>query len=170
MSITKLLQMEMLSHRLRSESIPRTRARQSEEQLRSAFALFDVDESGYFPVSELPLLMRAVGVDADPNNISFEGERKGFVNLTEFRRAVDELCVPQNTDEEAQLVWDLVDKDGVGSLSLEDLRQASQSTAAGNFSDDELGEILRYCDVDGDGVVSREDWMTVMHFVNEMEK
>ena len=165
----QLMEMELVSRRMkrtpRAAVGPSTRL--SADAIRNAFVLFDAEDCQYLPVSDLPLLLRAVGIVAEDVDFASE-EKEGHISFQEFRQLVHQMSTPQNSSEEAARVFALMDPQGRGALDAETLR-AVFSEAGSRLSTAEIDEILKYCDVDGNGSVTMSDFAAAMAFISELE-
>lgn len=95
--------------------------RQSVDEMRTAFRLFDMSNTSFVTVNELPLLLRAVGVDASLDTVhdalqAVLGERSiDRVPFSDFRRLVEALAFTPDSEEEASYVFNLLLSHGGGS-------------------------------------------------------
>jgi Ca2+-binding EF-hand superfamily protein len=170
LSVKQLMEIEIESHRLkrkpRAAIGPATRL--SADSVRNAFVLFDSEDCQYLPLSDLPLLLRAVGI-VDDGEVEFvPREKRGFISFQEFRQLVNELSTPENSLEEAGRVFALMDPNGKGILDVETLC-AVFAEAGSRMPRDTVEEMLKYCDVDGNGVVTQTDFVAAMNFISELE-
>ncbi|KAJ6551372.1 calmodulin [Mycena capillaripes] len=139
----------------------------SEEQIsefREAFSLFDTEGDGTIITKELGTFMRALG-----QNLT-EAELQDMIN-----EDVDGCCIfdfndfltimarkTRNTDSEEEIkeASKVFDKDGNGYISTAELRQVMRNLGE-KLSDNEVDEMIREADVDGDGQINYEEFVKI---------
>lgn len=112
-----------------------SRNAQKVEDLRKAFALFDRDGTGSIDRDELEQCLHAVGIHPTPAEMdvlytSMDTNQDGKIDFAEFLDAMVGNFEEQEMEEELKQVRDmfaLVDKDGSGRLSPEELQGAIQA-------------------------------------------
>ncbi|MCJ1308344.1 hypothetical protein MMC25_001997 [Agyrium rufum] len=142
----------------------------TEEQVsdfREAFSLFDKDGDGQITTKELGTVMRSLGqnpseselqdmineVDADNNGtIDFPG-RGSFTYLTSSER----ICLPTPANE----AFKVFDRDNNGFISAAELRHVMTSIGE-KLTDDEVDEMIREADQDGDGRIDYNEFVQLM--------
>lgn len=142
--------------------------RQSMDEMRTAFRLFDLCGTGAVSMPEVPLLLHAVGVDASNAEVEAAvfhlfGEPLQSIEFLEFRKLVDVMSVCPDSDEEVAMVFDqLCSTTGQRVLfpssisSLLDLAAPFVSgTQGSSFT---VGKLFDQIDKDGDGVISKAEW------------
>ena len=83
----------------------------------------------------------------------------GFIDFDEFVAVMDEF-MPTDDAEQMRQAFAMIDKDGSGKISADELRQVMRSIGE-KFTDDDIDEIIREIDMDGDGEVDYEgSWHT----------
>lgn len=146
-----------------------TRALTSEEiaDLKIVFDLFDVKGRGYVSSNDLKKALAMLGFKASKavlgNMISeVAGEKK--VKVT-FKNFLDFVVKSQGDGPdpygEIKQAFDLLDTNGNGFLTLEDLRDASMECSL-NFSNNTLREMLQEADKHGDGKINLADFTDIM--------
>ena len=75
----------------------------------------------------------------------------------------DRLCQQNKKEGKAELLkgFKLFDKDGTGSITLKNLTEVAKELGE-TCSDAELAEILKECDIDGDGAIKEGDFLEIM--------
>ena len=79
----------------------------------------------------------------------------GFIDFDEFVAVMDEF-MPVDDAEQMRQAFAVIDKDGSGKISADELRQVMRSIGETEFTDDDVDEIIREIDMDGDGEVDYE--------------
>jgi len=84
----------------------------------------------------------------------------GFIDFDEFVAVMDEF-MPVDDAEQMRQAFAMIDKDGSGKISADELRQVMRSIGETEFTDDDIDEIIREIDMDGDGEVDYEGLLHV---------
>jgi calmodulin len=112
-----------------------SRYAQKVEELRKAFALFDRDGTGSIDRYELEQCLHSVGIHPTPAEMdalysSMDQDNDGTIDFVEFLNAMIGTFEEQELEEELSQLRDmfaLVDRDGSGRLSPEELQDAIQA-------------------------------------------
>jgi len=78
----------------------------------------------------------------------------GFIDFDEFVAVMNEF-MPTDDAEQLRQAFAMMDKDGSGKVSAAELKQVMRSIGE-KLSDDDIDEIIREIDLDGDGEVDLE--------------
>merc|ERR1711865_534405 len=141
----------------------------TEEQIaefKEAFSLFDKDGDGTITTKELGIVMRSLGqnptvaelqdmineVDADDN---------GTVDFPEFLSLMSRKMKDTDTEEELIEAFKVFDRDGGGFINAAELRHVMTNLGE-KLEDEEVDEMIRESDVDGDGQVNYEEFVRMM--------
>ncbi|XP_042464040.1 calmodulin-like [Zingiber officinale] len=142
----------------------------SEEQItefQEAFCLFDRDGDGRITLEELGAVIKSLGqspseeelremiqeIDADGNGTIEFGE---FLNL--MAKKAKETT---NVEEELKEAFKVFDRDQNGFISASELRNVMISLGE-TLSDEEVEQMIREADLDGDGQVNYEEFVRMM--------
>ncbi|XP_063430894.1 uncharacterized protein LOC134712857 [Mytilus trossulus] len=120
-----------------------------EAELREAFKVFDKDGSGSISKAELKLVMenlgeKLTGEEIDEMMAEADKDGNGEIDYEEFKEA-----------------FSLFDKDGDGTISAVELGVIMRSLGQ-NLSDQELKNIISEVDVDGNGIIDFQEFLTMM--------
>jgi Ca2+-binding EF-hand superfamily protein len=146
--------------------------RMTQAKLKSIFSLFDADDTGMLLVNDLDLILRALGVeiDEDSQNAFLDKAEKmgpdGRITYEQFNELLETVATKKDTEAEARRMFAVLSKDGV--IDAATLKAALSSSEA-RVNDDEIAEVLKYCDVDADGQLTEKDFVAVLAFVNDMK-
>ncbi|MEU4843866.1 EF-hand domain-containing protein [Streptomyces gilvosporeus] len=142
----------------------------NEEQINEykvAFSLYDKNNDGNVTANELGAAMRSVGqnpTEAELQDMINEVDKddNGTINFAEFLSLMARQ-VTSNNDEEDEIreAFHVFDKDGNGVISSSELRHVMTSLGE-KLTDDEVDEMLREADVDGDGQINYEEFCKMM--------
>ncbi|CAD7953721.1 unnamed protein product [Amoebophrya sp. A25] len=144
----------------------------SEEQkseLKEAFDLFDTDGSGTIDAKELKVALRALGFEPRKEEIKklisgFDGGDEGAaskkLDFNEFIAAMTTKMSERDTKAQIAKAF-LLFKGDSNKISLEDLKAVAKELGE-TMSDEELLEMIKEADRDGDGLVSEEEFLRII--------
>ena len=141
----------------------------TEEQLieyREAFQKFDKSNKGYIDAKELGEVLRALGQSPSDEEIKemtllVDKDRSGTIDFKEFLGLL--VLLMQETDREDELIeaFKSLNDDGNGQLSTHEIRYAISKSKDG-LTDEEIDEILKEADENGDGYIDYQALMKVL--------
>jgi len=136
------------------------------EEIREAFKLFDTDDSGTIDSDELKVAMRAMGFEPKREEVwrmiaESDRDGSGTISFETFQEVMALKMHARNPKEEAIKAFRLFDDDETGTISLKNLRRVAKELGE-NMTDDELQEVIDFCDKDGRGEILLEDFCTVL--------
>ncbi|XP_049800387.1 calmodulin-A-like [Schistocerca nitens] len=134
-------------------------------EFNEAFSLFDKDGDGTVTTKELGTVMRfhgqnpteaelqdmINGVDADDN---------GTLDFPEFLTMMTRKMKDTDSEEEIREAFRVLDKDGNGFISATELRHVMTNVSE-KFTNEEVDEMTREAEIDGDGQVNYEEFVTM---------
>lgn len=141
----------------------------SDEQinlLKEAFDLFDMEKTGKIDYHELKLTFKAFGFKVTKEEMKSIKERldskdSNRISFDEFMDLMTEKFAERNPKDEALMAFDLFDEDKKGKINMKNLKKAVKEINE-NLSDSELKAIMDEFDTDGDGYITKEDFMKIM--------
>jgi len=137
------------------------------EEFKEAFSLFDKNGDGFISCKELGIVMRSLGQNPTEaelqdmiNEVDFDGN--GTIDFQEFL-AMMARQMKNPADEELELreSFKVFDKNGDGYISAPELRHV-MTTLGEKLTDEEVDEMIREADIDGDGKVNYEEFVKMM--------
>jgi len=136
------------------------------DEMKEAFDLFDNDGSGAISVNELTSAMKSLGFDVKHAVVfnmvaDLDADGSGEIEFGEF---LDVMCAKisdKNTMEEIDRVFKLFDKDRNGSLEADDLSRVCKELGE-EMSEEDVREVIQRADLDGDGLVTLQDFYNVL--------
>ncbi|KAI8586947.1 hypothetical protein BDZ88DRAFT_266326 [Geranomyces variabilis] len=139
---------------------------EQKEAIKDVFNLFDTDGSGDVDVTELQILMRALGLDPQPGEAeqlaaTFDKDGDPTLNFDEFLQLMSAKMGEQDSRDSMLKSFRVFDTEGRGKIGLKELRRVAQDLGD-DPTDQELTEMLRECDHDKDGEINFDDWVRVM--------
>ena len=135
----------------------------TEEQIaeyKEAFSLFDKDGDGTITTKELGTVMRSLG--QNPTEVELQDminevdtDRNGTLDFSEFLTMMARKTKETHSDEEIRQAFRVFDKDGNGFISAAELRHVMINLGE-KLTDEEIDDMIREADTDGDGQVNYE--------------
>ncbi|OUC43302.1 EF hand [Trichinella nativa] len=153
----------------------------TEEQIaefKEAFSLFDKDGDGTITTKELGTVMRSLGQNPTEaelqdmiNELSWDLEKKnlfffsgnGTIDFPEFLTMMARKMKDTDSEEEIREAFRVFDKDGNGFISAAELRHVMTNLGE-KLTDEEVDEMIREADIDGDGQVNYEGLYNLLFF------
>ncbi|KAJ1428139.1 EF-Hand 1, calcium-binding site [Sesbania bispinosa] len=137
-------------------------------QLREIFARFDMDSDGSLTILELAALLRSLGLKPSGDQIhvllaNIDSNGNGFVEFDELVDAIlPEMSAETLLNQELLIgVFKCFDRDGNGYISAAELAGAMAKMGQ-PLTYRELREMISEADTDGDGVISFNEFASVM--------
>lgn len=141
------------------------------DELQAAFAEFDTDRDGYIGYRELGACMRTVGympTEMELLEVSQQAKMRGGGRV-DFEEFV-ELMGPKLKEEtahmlgvrELRIAFREFDRDRDGRITVAELRQAAPALLGEPLADQELDEMLRNVDLNGDGTVDFDEFVMML--------
>merc|ERR1719409_616249 len=141
----------------------------SDEQIaefKEAFSLFDKDGDGTITTKELGTVMRSLGqnpTEAELHDMINEedADGNGTIDFTEFLALMARKMKDTDTEEELKEAFRVFDRDNNGFISATELRHVMTNLGE-KLTDEEVDEMIREADIDGDGQVNYKEFVTMM--------
>jgi len=136
------------------------------DQLKEVFGLFDSSGDGSVDIEELGGLMSALGViltDDDKVLLMKEFDRSGDGNISfaEFYSYMKARSEPADTHQIVTDVFEMIDKDGSGSITVEEFQQVLMALPVA-ISEQDIDIIVVEIDSGGDGEISLHEFAAVL--------
>merc|ERR1719385_406305 len=115
-------------------------------ELKEAFELFDTDNSGAIDMKELRAAMKALGYDAQKEElkkIRFELDKDigDEVNYEEFLEIMTGRVCKADTREDIDKIFQIFDEDNTGYITLRNLKRIVQELGE-DINDEELKDMI----------------------------
>ncbi|KAK1441811.1 EF-hand like protein [Babesia gibsoni] len=141
----------------------------SEEQIaefKEAFSLFDRDGDGSITTKELGTVMRSLGQNPTEAELAdmiaeIDASGTGAIDFPEFLILMARKMKEGDTEEELVQAFKVFDRDGNGFISAQELRHVMTNLGE-KLTNEEVEEMLREADVDGDGKINYEEFVKLM--------
>uniref|UniRef100_A0A8W8I941 Sulfhydryl light chain n=3 Tax=Magallana gigas TaxID=29159 RepID=A0A8W8I941_MAGGI len=137
------------------------------EDIKSAFNLFDKDNSGFIDAAELKTVLQTLKqnpTDKDVEDMIAELDKNGNkkIEYDEFEKFMaDKFKSPDEAEEEMRNAFKIFDKDGSGKIDAKELRHAMKSLGE-TMTDGEVDEMIKAADQDSDGKVDYSEFVKIM--------
>ncbi|CAF4821943.1 unnamed protein product [Rotaria sp. Silwood1] len=142
----------------------------TEEQIaefKEAFSLFDKDGDGTITTKELGTVMRSLGQNPTEAELQdmineVDADGNGTIDFPEFLTMMARKMKDTDSEEEIREAFRVFDKDGNGFISAAELRHVMTNLGE-KLTDEEVDEMIREADIDGDGQVNYEGSNSTLH-------
>lgn len=106
----------------------------TEDQLRVVFDLFDCDGCGFIMINEMPLALKALGLNLSQVAVDkavTDATEEGVTRITfdHFKQIALPQSIGRNSEEEIQFTFKLLDRKNRGAIDIEDLIAATSDMA-----------------------------------------
>merc|ERR1719375_927852 len=141
----------------------------TEEQIaefKEAFSLFDIDGDGTITTKELGTVMRSLGQNPSEAELQdmineVDEDKNGTIDFQEFLVMMSKKMKDTDAEEEIKEAFKVFDKDGNGFISAAELRHVMTNLGE-KLTDEEVDEMIREADVDGDGQINYDEFVKMM--------
>jgi calmodulin len=141
----------------------------TEEQIAEfleAFSLFDKDGDGQIITKELGVVMRSLGQNPTEAELQdmigeVDTDESGTIDFEEFLEMMARKMKDTDSEEEIRKAFCVFDKDGNGFISAAELRHVMTNLGE-KLTDEEVDEMMREADIDGDGQINYKEFVTMM--------
>merc|ERR1712227_1170707 len=162
--VTRCLSFDM-SRYLKEEQKKELKPEQIEE-IKEAFDLFDIDGSGMIDAKELNQAMRALGMEASSAEVrkmieDIDKDGSGSIDFDEFLAMMAARVGDADSREEIMKIFQLFAGDNPKGITFKEMQRVSGELGE-NMTDDELRGMFAEGDVDGDGIVSADEFVSLM--------
>ena len=141
----------------------------TEEQIaefKEAFQIFDKDGDGSITTKELGTVMRSLGQIPSEETLNqmiqeVDQDGSGTIDFKEFLGLMEKKLRENDTEDELIEAFRVFDRDGNGLISAQELRFV-MTTAGEKLEEDEIDDLIREADINGDGYIDYEEFVKAM--------
>lgn len=136
------------------------------KEIKEAFELFDLDGSGLINPQELYLTLCTFGYENAKDEIKKIIEEIGnikdrYIDFTEFLKITNSILLNRDSASDMKKAFARFDDDSTNEITFRNLKRISLELGE-QLTDEELAEMVKAADFDGDGVVNFEDFKKLM--------
>jgi len=141
----------------------------TEEQIsefKEAFSLFDKYGDGTIETKVLGTVLRSLGQNPTEYELQdmineIDADGNGTIDFPEFLSMMERRMRDPDAEEEIKEAFKKFDKEGNGYISAAELRHVMTNLGE-KLTDDEVDEMIREADVDGDGQINYDEFVKMM--------
>ncbi|KAM0037963.1 putative EF-hand domain-containing protein [Helianthus debilis subsp. tardiflorus] len=135
-------------------------------EFKEAFSLFDKNGDGYITTKELGTVMRSLGQNPTEAELldminEVDADGNGTIDFPEFLGLMAKKMKDNDSEEELKEAFKVFDKNQDGVISAAELRHVMTNLGE-KLTDEEIDEMIREADVDGDGKINYEEFVKIM--------
>ena len=137
-------------------------------ELHEAFNIFDIDSDGSISTKQLLLLMKALKQNLSKKELEnvlneYNIEKDGQIYFNQFLKIMAKRLKDIKEDEDKYLksLFASLDRNNNGLISIHEIRYIVTHSSE-NISESDIEIIMKEADTDGDGLISFEEFMTIM--------
>ncbi|CAL9052493.1 calmodulin-like [Musa acuminata AAA Group] len=135
-------------------------------EFQEAFCLFDKDGDGCITLEELGTVIKSLGQDPSEEELQemireVDSDGNGTIEFGEFLNLMARKVKETNIEEELKEAFKVFDKDQNGFISAAELRNVMINLGE-KLTDEEVDQMIREADLDGDGQVNYEEFVRMM--------
>ena len=136
------------------------------DELKQAFAVYDMDGDGIITTRELGTVMRQLGQNPTEAEIlemikEIDKDSSGNISFQEFASLMASKMKAVDTEEDVRDAFRVFDVNGTGVLSAHELRHVVTHMGE-QLTEEEANEMIRVADLDGDGLINYNDFINLM--------
>jgi calmodulin len=136
------------------------------QEIKEAFNVFDKDNDGFITIKELATVMRSLGHNPSQDELNelinvYDKDHSGTIDFAEFSELMENKMRETALAEEFMETFKVFDRDGNGLLSGQELKYV-MAIVGESLSDQEIDEFIAQADLDGDGLISYEEFVKLM--------
>ncbi len=136
-------------------------------EFKAAFELFDKDRDGKITTKELGTVMRNLGQNPSEAELGemideVDLDKNGTIDFKEFLGLMVKKMKDTDTEEELLEAFKVFDRDANGFITNHELRHV-MTNLGDSLSPEEIEEMIREADLDGDGQINYEEFVRMMN-------
>ncbi|XP_071160670.1 calmodulin-like isoform X1 [Mytilus edulis] len=133
---------------------------------KEVFELFDKDGDGTITIKELDTVMRSLGQNPTENEVKemvqkVDTDGNGTIEFPEFLQMATDMMKSVDLADEVRDAFRLFDKNGDGYVTASELKTILSNNGE-KISDEELDAMVKDADVDGDGKINYQEFVSML--------
>lgn len=134
------------------------------QEVKEAFAMYDKGCNGTILTKSFIYVMRSLGqnpTEDEYNDMMCHNDlhEAGFIDFVRFLQMWAKYSA--DVDETIKDAFNLFDNDGSGAISMDEFRKVMSKEGA-QMTDEEIDEIIKEVDVNGDGQMNIDEFVTML--------
>merc|ERR1711924_45384 len=135
-------------------------------EYKDAFSLFDKDGSGSISTEELGQVMKNLGQSPSKEELDcmvkeVDTDGNGEICFDEFLEMMRKQVDSSDPEQDLREAFAVFDKDNSGTIDASELAEVMK-TLGESLTAEEIQEMIKEADIDGDGQVSFEEFKKMM--------
>ncbi|XVF28750.1 hypothetical protein REPUB_Repub15cG0057300 [Reevesia pubescens] len=135
-------------------------------EFKEAFCLFDKDGDGCITVEELATVIKSLDQNPTEEELQdmiseVDADGNGTIEFEEFLNLMAKKMKETDAEEELKEAFKVFDKDQNGYISATELRHVMINLGE-KLTDEEVEQMIKEADLDGDGQVNYEEFVKMM--------
>ncbi|XP_044584586.1 neo-calmodulin isoform X2 [Cotesia typhae] len=135
-------------------------------EFKEAFMLFDKDEDGTITMAELGVVMRSLGQRPSETELrdmvnEVDQDGNGTIEFNEFLQMMSKKMKGADGEAELREAFRVFDKNNDGLISSMELRHVMTNLGE-KLSEEEVDDMIKEADLNGDGMVNYEEFVTIL--------
>ena len=135
-------------------------------EIKELFQIFDKDNDGFITFKELTTIMRSLGLNPTENELqeiskNYDRQATGKIEFNEFFNLIQQRLKEPKSEDELIEAFKSFDRDNEGILSTDTMAHLIGNSPE-KLEKEEIDEILRLCDIKGDGHFTYEEFIRLM--------
>jgi calmodulin len=136
------------------------------DELKEAFAIYDLDGDGTITTRELGSVMRALGLNPTEAEIlnfikEVDLDNSGSINFEEYVALMAGKMKDIDSEEDIIAAFKVFDVENKGYITQYELRHVMTNLGE-KLTEQEVSDMMREADADGDGKINYEDFVKIM--------
>ena len=137
------------------------------KQIKEAFDLFDADKSGHVDTTELKEALQNIGLPSESQTLktimdTLDADKSGEVDFDEFINLLSAKAAVGDTREDLRKVFELFTGGKSKKIDFKILKQIGEELSDLGMTEQEMSEMIKRADTNGDGGVDFEEFYNIM--------
>ena len=139
---------------------------EQQSEIKEAFDIFDADHDGALDFHELKVAMRALGFDVRRQDLTalisqYDQRGNRLMYYEDFKAVMTEKMINRDPLDEIKRAFKLFDEEDKGRISLKNLKKVARDLNE-SIDEQELLAMIDEFDLDGDGEISLDEFISIM--------